>query len=79
MSDVNNKIADFYNPIWQEKLRQVHKEMMDEKAFFEEMSDDIELTESDVFAMAHYFEGDQIEDNDQPGGLSRGRSFGDNK
>ncbi len=46
----------FHNPQWLEALRQLHKEMMDEKAIYEELSDDQELTDAEMFAMGHYFE-----------------------
>ena len=46
----------FYNPKWVETLRQIHKEMMDEKALYEELSDEHELTDAEMFAMGHYFE-----------------------
>lgn len=47
---------NFFSNKFIEALRLVHKEMMDEKALLDEMSDEFELTESDIFAMYHYFE-----------------------
>ena len=59
--------STFFNKQWVETLRAIHKEMMDEKALFEELSDEAdELTESDKFKMYHYFsEGENDESDDE--------------